>query len=233
MEYAIIILCLMFAMLGLGMVLNMNTKKIKEMGKNQKLNQLVDTFPENIDICKAMLKKLNNSKVTIEENKDSKTNLYIAISNKIMIANIRDTYTRVQTIAHECLHSIQNRKLLLFHFIYSNIYMLYFMILIVLKLFGKIHQDMFQIAMLSILGGIHYFVRSYLETDAMIKARYLAKDYIEEAKLCTIEEKEELIKQYDELNKLGIPLSNLGLLFSTYAKIIFYAIITILLEWIQ
>ena len=35
------------------------------------------------------------------------------------IANINKTCTRIQTIAHECVHSIQNRKLLMFNFIFS------------------------------------------------------------------------------------------------------------------
>ena len=36
--------------------------------------------------------------------------LYIVATNTILISNIKDTFTRVQTIAHECLHSIQNKK---------------------------------------------------------------------------------------------------------------------------
>ena len=229
MESIIIILILVTIMLILAIVLNMNIKKIKSIAENEKLDELTKQFPENLDICKYMLKKLKNETVKIEETKEGKTNLYIAISNKIIIANIKDTYTRIQTIAHECLHSIQNRKLLLFHFIYSNLYIGYFIIVIVLKIFHIIQKDMLQIAILSILGGVYYFIRSYLETDVMIKARYLAKEYIEENRLCTELEKEELIVQYDKINKCGIPLSNLFLLFHTYLKIILYCTIAIVL----
>ena len=56
---------------------------------------------------------VNNENVKVEEDKDSEASLYIAITNKISIANIQKTYTRIQTLAHECLHSIQDRKLLL------------------------------------------------------------------------------------------------------------------------
>lgn len=230
MEYGIIVILLLVIGLLLAVVLNFNAKKLKQMAKNETLDTLVNQFPENVEICKSMLKKLDNQTVTIEETKESKTNLYIAISNKIIIANIRDTYTRVQTIAHECLHSVQNRKLLLFNFIYSNFYMVYFIVIILLTLLGKIENTMFQVAILSILGGIYYFVRSYLETDAMIKARYLAKEYIEENNLCTTKECEELIKQYDNLNQLGIPLSNLGLLWNTYVKMIFYCILVFIMQ---
>ena len=82
---------------------------------NQRLikNEIANKLPENKEICKAILKKLHNENVKIQENedKDNKTSLYIAISNTIFIANIKDTFTRVQTIAHECIHSTQNKKL--------------------------------------------------------------------------------------------------------------------------
>lgn len=227
MEYLIILLILIIITILLGFILNMNQKKMKQMAENEKLDDLVKRFPENIEICKFMLKKLKNEKVKIEESKENKTNLYIAISDKIVIANIKDTYTRIQTIAHECLHSIQNRKLLLFNFIYSNFYILYFIVVTVLRIFKVIQNDMLQIAILSILGGVYYFVRGYLETDAMIKARYLAKEYLEENALCTESEKAELIAQYDKINTLGIPLSNFSLLFHTYIKIVIYSILAI------
>jgi len=229
MEYIIIIVLLVVLGLSLGWILNINIKKIKEMTKNEKLNKLVNKFPENIDVCRTILKKFKNETVTIEETKETKTSLYIAISNKIIIANIRDTFARIQTIAHECIHSMQNRKLLLFNFIYSNIYILYFIIIIGLKLLRIIQNDMIQIAILSILGGIYYFVRSYLETDAMTKARYVAKEYIEENSLCSKEECNELIDQYDELNEIGIPLYNFRLLFSTYTKVIIYCVLALVL----
>ena len=49
----------------------------------------------------------------VEENGDNEASLYIAVTNKILIANISNTYTRIQTIAHECLHSIQNKKIIM------------------------------------------------------------------------------------------------------------------------
>lgn len=228
MEFIMMISILIVSVLVLSWILNVNIKEIKKIGENKKLNELVNRFPENIEVCRSILKKLNNETVTIEETKENKTSLYIAITNKIIIANIRDTYTRIQTIAHECIHSVQNRKLLVFHFVYSNIYLIYFILMIGLKLLGVIQNDMLQIVILSILGSIYYFIRSYLETDAMTKARYVAKEYIEENNLCTKEESRELIEQYDELNERGIPLSNLSILFNTYIKVIVYCILAIL-----
>ena len=67
-----------------------------------------------------MLEMLDNKDVQIEQAKDTKTSLYIAVTNKISIADLKDNYGRIQTIAHECMHSVQDRRLLLFNFIFSN-----------------------------------------------------------------------------------------------------------------
>ncbi len=44
------------------------------------------------------------------------------------------------------------------------------------------------ITTLAILGIVYLIVRMYLENDAMIKARYLAKEYMEEKEISTKEE---------------------------------------------
>ena len=120
MEYVIIILILLIILLILVKIYDFNTRKLKEYveSEEKKLNELSNQFPSNIDICKYVLNKLHNNKVKIEENKDTQTCLYIAVTDKIIIADVKNSYTRIQTICHECLHSIQNRKILLFNFVY-------------------------------------------------------------------------------------------------------------------
>lgn len=231
MEY-IIILILLLILIGIGYVIfNIQLKEMKRAGKNKKLDELTSKFPENKEICKSILEKLDNSKVKIKENedKDNKTSLYIAMSDTIFIANIKDTYTRIQTIAHECLHSMQSRRLLLFNFIYSNIYILYFALSIVLTIFGVFKDTKLQIIILTILGFFYYVIRSYLETDAMTKAPYLAKEYmleyIEKNPICTKEEIEEVTNEYDRINKLGIPATNYILMVNCIIKVILYFLV--------
>ena len=163
-------------------------KKLKEMTNIKELDKISDKYPSNIKICKEYLKKLKNEEVKIEENEGSDATVYIAITNKISIGNLRNSYTRIQTIAHECLHSIQNRKILLFNFIFSNIYLIYFFAVLIIAIFGKLPNQMACIAALAILGIVYLIVRMYLENDAMIKARYLAKEYMEEKEISTKEE---------------------------------------------
>ena len=120
MEFIIIQAIVVIMIIILGYVFDYNMKKIKKVGEDKELDELVKKYPSNIEMCKEYLKKLKNEKVQIEENKDSDVSLYIAITDKISIANVSNTYTRIQTIAHECLHSIQDRKMLLFNFIFYN-----------------------------------------------------------------------------------------------------------------
>lgn len=226
----IIILMLLIIVIAIGyFVFNIKLKEIKKAGHNKKLDELASRFPENKQICKEILEKLQNTKVKIKENEDNKTSLYVAITDTIFIANIKDTYTRIQTIAHECLHSMQSRKLLLFNFIYSNIYIGYFILSIILTIIGVFKDTKLQIIILTILGFFYYVIRSYLETDAMTKARYLAKEYmmeyIEKNPICTKKEVKDIVKEYDRINKLGIPATNYILMVNCMVKVIIYTLI--------
>ena len=216
-------------------IFDVNVKKIKGIGENKELKEITDKFPNNENICKSILKMLKNEKVKIKQNEDSKdkTSLYIAITDTILIADIKDTFVRVQTIAHECLHSVQSRKILVFNFIYTNIYNLYFAFSIIFTILGIYKNYQLQIVILTIMGLIFYVVRSYLETDAMIKARYVAKEYmteyIKENEICTAEDIEKIVSEYDKLNKVGVPTYNFILFSKTMIKIMIYNVISILI----
>ncbi len=233
MEYIVIIITSIIAIIALKIGFNIHIKdikKIKEIGYDKELNKIADKFPENKEICEKILEKLDNRNVTIEETQDSKTSLYIALTNKIIIANIKDTFTRIQTIAHECLHSVQNRKILLFNFIFSNIYMLCFIIAILLILFN-VGNSMLYIQIFTILSIIYCTVRMYLENEAMSRAMYVSKEYMQEFKAETnkVTDKEinTLVKQFDILNKMGIPLTNFYFVAINLGKIILLAILAL------
>ena len=78
---------------------------------------------------------------------------------------------------------------------------------------------------------LQYFVRSYLETDAMVKAKYLAKEYMEQKKDAISKENLKLvIENYDKLNSIGIKYYNLNLLTGNFSKIIMYCIIALIMQ---
>ena len=227
MEFIVLLIIFVIMYFILKYFFDVNIKKIKEIGENKELDKVTQKYPENTEICKIYLKKLNNENVKIEENKNSNTTLYLIMSNKIFIANLKDSYTRIQTIAHECLHSIQSKKLLWFNFIFSNIYIIYFLIICILAIFKLLPSKMMFLSILILFGLIYYVVRSYLENDAMIKARFLAKEYMEEIKISSEEEIKNIVKKYDELNDIGIKCTNFQLFSSTIIKCIIFCLICI------
>lgn len=226
MNLIIIIMLLAVVLLVLAKVYDINMRKLKQFVEyeEKKFNKLIDGYPSNIKICKYILNKLNNSTVKIEEDKEAKTSMYIALSDKIIIADVKNSYTRIQTIAHECLHSVQKRKMQVFNFIYSNIYLLYFVIVTILAILNKLQDSMLYIAIMILFSYIYYFVRSYLENDAMIKAKYLAKEFMEEVKISSDEEIDKIIKSYEKLNDIGIKTVNYQLMLETLIKVIILVI---------
>ena len=233
MEYIVIIIIIIsIILLKLGLNIHISDiKKIKKIGYDKKLNDIANKFPSNKEICMEILEKLNNKNVNIEETKDSKTSLYIAITNKIIIANINDTFTRIQTIAHECLHSIQNRKILLSNFIFSNISIITFIIFTILILLNIGNSYTYTQIFIGI-GIIGYVIKAYLENEAMSKAFYLAKEYINEYQEKNTDISKDdidlLIKNFDTLNRMGIPLTNFYLLIIFLIKVIILCVLGII-----
>ena len=110
------------------MSLRKKIQYLKHAKENEELNEIVKKLPEDEVVCREMLKLIHNEKVTVEKSKIEKTNtsLYLIMSNKILIGNMEENFTRIQTIAHECIHSIQDLKKLKLHFYFSNFYQIFF-----------------------------------------------------------------------------------------------------------
>lgn len=230
MEYLIIVLSCIVFLIILKFAWNIkikDIKKLKEIGYSKELNEITNKLPENKEICKVILKKLNNETVNIKESENNTASFYLVLNNTILIANIKNTFTRVQTIAHECLHSVQNKRTLLFNFIYSNIYLIYFVAICILSILGIVKHGMLHIFILTILGIIYYAIRSYLEMDAMTKARPLAKEYMEEEGSLSKEEQKTILENYDKINEIGIKMTNYRLIISITIKIIIFGAVLI------
>ena len=229
MDLVIILIISIVLLLFGALAFDFNMKKVKEFEKNKELDKVANKYPENIDMCKQYLKMLKNKDVKIENDENVKSSLYIAISNKIVIANIKDSYTRIQTIAHECLHSVQSRKLLLVNFWFSNLYILYFTVICVLAIFNRLHNELLFVAILILLSMMYCLIRNYLENDAMTKSRFLAEKYMIKQKISTDEEIEKMVNEFEKLNELGIKSTNFYLYVTTMVKIIIFSIICLII----
>lgn len=233
LEPIIFIIIALIVLIVLKFIMGINIKKIKELSERTDLDELTKELPDAETITKDMLKKLNNTDVKVTKMLDEKTgtSLYLVMSNTISLGNMENKYARVQTIAHECLHSVQSKTVLWFNFIYSNIYILYFYVSIVLTVFGIFKNTTLQLLIILLLGFIQYVVRAYLENDAMTKAWYLAKEYLEETDLSK-ETIKTLINSYKEINKQAIPMTNFQLFLQILGRGIIYSIISIIIQMI-
>ncbi|MCR5146123.1 MAG: hypothetical protein K6B70_02070 [Clostridia bacterium] len=207
-----------------------NLKRIKEIGEDKELNAITNLLPENEQVCKDILSLLGNDKVKVKIGEgNSKTSLYLVATNSIVIANIKDTFTRIQTIAHECIHSVQDKRLLWFNFIFSNIYLIYFVVITVLTLFNKIPFVNICVLVLVGMSAVLYIVRSHIEADAMIKARYIAEKYMEtKTDLISKEDIDIVVENYDRINNDGVKLYSFSLLFGYVSKIIIYCVVSMI-----
>lgn len=235
MYFVIIIIFLIFLLvlkIGLNIKIK-DVKRLKQLSQDNALNKITNVFPKNKEICEEILEKLNNKDVEIEElGEDSKsqTSLYLVMKNKIIIANIKDNFARIQTIAHECIHSIQNKQILKFNFIFSNISNLYFLVICILALLNLFNEQVWYCLLISLIliQSISLIVRSHLETDAMTRAEYIAKDYIKEKNLLKKEDEEKIINTYKEINNIGIKLYNYILISKKVLGVIVLCILLIL-----
>lgn len=231
MEFISVIMISIFILVILKFAWNLklkDIKKLKTIGYSQELSEITNQLPENKEIAKAILKKLNHEKVRIKEEKQGKASFYIVVTNSISIANSKDSFTRVQTIAHECIHSIQNKLTLWFNFIFSNFYLLYFIVLSIATIMKLNSYPMLHLFGLTIFSFIYYAIRSSLEMDAMLKAKYLAKEYMKEEGTLTKEEQKQITENNEIINQIAIPFTNFHLILSSVIKIILYSILALI-----
>ena len=221
MELIIIIIAII-ASVVMSLIMRTKTEELKNIALDEKLNSISKKFPSNTEICKTILKQLGNETTKAEEDLKSEATIYVAIQDKISVGNTHESFTRIQTMAHECLHSVQDKKLLMFNFIYSNIYLIYFIITCILICIGKLNDIMLFSNIFLILSFIYYVIKIFLENDAMIKAQYLAKEYMEKQECVTEKDIEKIYDGYKQLNKGLIKSTNCNLFVGIMIKLVIF-----------
>ena len=227
MEPIVVIALILVSIVLFKYIFKIDIKKAEPLKENKELQKYTDKFPENVEVAKEILQMLGNDKVKIEEAKDTQTSLYIAVTDKILIADMKNNYARIQTIAHECLHSVQDRRLLLFNFIISNINLLYLLAISILTIAKVVQNTTNHIFILTMLTIIKFSVRGYLEIDAMTKSKYLAKEYMENKNILTKKEISSVIEKYNEINNLGVPFTVVHILIGSLLGVLVYAMIAL------
>ena len=78
------------------------------------------------------------------------------------------------------------------------------------------------LAIFFVLGLVYYSIRTYLENDAMIKARFLAKEYMEEIKISSKEEINKIVKEFGKINDIGIRCVNYKFFLNIIVKLLIF-----------
>ncbi len=152
----------------------------KRTKSKKKLLEISDKFSSNFVVCKQILELIKNNSTHIKIDKDIKNSYYVFLNDTIYISDIAKNtsgYQRICVIAHECVHSIQNKRIQIINFILSNLELMSFIISIICILFKYCADRVFSAYL--ILNVISIIPRLILEIDATIKSIDLSKKYVE------------------------------------------------------
>lgn len=227
-EISVILVCAITLIL-LKIFLNINFKEIKKLKvrSSAELEELYKKFSNDEKICKEILNKLDNKDVKVKTEPEYNSCLYTVFNNTITIGKFKQDYMKLQTIAHECIHASQSKRVLWSNFIFSNIYLIYFVVILVLAFLNKLPYTNIYTVILIFLSIIQYIIRFSLENEAMIKAKFIAKEYIEENKILNKSEENDLLEEYDKINNIGIPFMNYYLISMNIIKIMLFSFIAL------
>lgn len=159
------------------------------------------------EICKDILKIVNNEKVNVEIDGNSKSSLYVFLNNTIYISNKVNTKKSIDeqnkskaiVIAHECAHSIQPKVLQFVNFALSNLELILFTIILICRIFLEKYTTL--VNSYVVVSLFSMAVRWYLEMNATIKSVKITSEYMlknnvnkEKIKELIIYYKKELLK---------------------------------------
>jgi len=155
-----------------------------EMSFDKDLSPIIARLPENKSVCKEILRQVNSSvKVEYNPYEEAKGSFYNHRKNKIVVRKNKDLgdISRIVHIAHECVHTTQKRIFLNMNFIFSNIQLLYFLMLIILRFFNipnNIIELLLFIQILIVL--MTFFVKVVIESDACYRSVRIAEKYLKD-----------------------------------------------------
>jgi len=163
------------------------------------------------EICKDILKLINNETVNVEIDEESKSSLYVFLTNTMYISNKtkksksidEQNKSKVLVIAHECAHSLQSKVLQLMNFLLANLEIILFVAVVITRIFfSKFNLLVNSYLAISVLSIV---MRWCLEMDATINSvkittKYMLKNNVDKVKV------KELFKFYKKELLKTLPL---------------------------
>ena len=209
----ILLICTVLCTIILFFISN---KKVEstEVIHDEVVSSIVKRIGDNENLAKEILNYVENNTTKVEKNEDEKikASFYNCNTDKITIKNTTDLEdcSRLIHISHECIHSIQDKKLLKVHFILSNIQILYFLGIFIYFFYNNnldLRLDL-------LLGQVFIFIATFfmkivLESDATYRGPELAFRYLSDK----VEEKSlnEFRKNIQEKLYKIVPITYFGL----------------------
>ncbi|MBQ9267474.1 MAG: hypothetical protein IJ217_04265 [Clostridia bacterium] len=188
-----IFILLVVVMLALYLLNAKLLKETQRLASDEELDKVTESLPDNEEICTEIQKDLG-SKCKIELDDKAKSSAYIFFLNKIILSNTESSkknYSRVLFIAHECVHSVQDRLTHQMNFGLANIKNLYDIILLVLLLLRKGSLELIMISFL--ISFVSFYYRMILEADAVYRSVMVSRKYLKKRDLEYIADKYEEI----------------------------------------
>lgn len=145
---------------------------------NNDIRKIMDELPSNEEITKEILEKLNNKTTKLKCEEEIKGSYYVFLNDTIYLSNNRASkdYARLTLIAHECIHSIQSKLGQVVNFLLSNLEMILFIIVAILKILKKTIPFLENLYWVIVTASI--LIRMALEMHASIRSISLTKEYM-------------------------------------------------------
>lgn len=209
----ILAICTIFCTIILFFICNKKMDS-NETIHNEVVSPILKKVGNNEQLANEILKYIGNTTTKVEKNQDSKTksSFYNGNTDKIVIKDTEDLEdcSRVIHISHECIHSIQDKKLIKTHFIFSNVQILYFLGIFIYFFYNRdVNLRLTLLLIQMAIFILTFFIKVTLESDATYRGPNLAFDYLSE-KVDTKTLKSFKKEIEDKLYKL-VPISYFGL----------------------
>lgn len=171
-----------------------------------------------IELIKEILQKEGNTHTDVVEIESTKGAYYSYFTDSVYISSKTSKCEEkdIVVVCHECIHSMQDKRLHIVNLIFSNLELLLFITTAICIVFGCFS---FWAAVVYVLcGTLSIVARCLLELPAMTGAFELAKKYSDEKNVKEIE------KEQKNINKM-LPL---GILSFTWSRLFRIALILVL-----
>ena len=170
------------------------------------MNDILSKKPQ--EICKEILELIDNKDVKVKVNSGEKSSLYVFLNNTIYISGNekkskdkeKAESSKLLVMAHECRHSTQDKVFQMLNFALSNLEIVLFVALLVMKVIFKLNLK-YVAFLYFLIVSCSIFIRLFLELDAVINSvkivtKYLFRNNVDKVEIEKLQKyyKKEIIK---------------------------------------